>query len=138
LAEQFVQVVAETEGSQREEYFYSLRYQAGTWKRGTMENFINEAKNGFFFDKTDSFHFLENAVRMMVSWLSYHINNFMRALAFPEKAKGLQILTIRLRFFKTAGKLIHSGRRMMLRLSAHHVYQDEFFHILRQIQSLSW
>lgn len=78
MAEQFVQVVAETEGSQREEYFYSLRYQAGTWKRGTMENFINEAKSGFFFDKTDSFHYLENAVRMMVSWLSYHINNFMR------------------------------------------------------------
>jgi hypothetical protein len=26
----------------------------------------------------------------------------------------------------------------MLKLSTHHVYQDEFFHILRQIQSLSW
>ena len=55
-----------------------------------MENFIKEAKNGFFFDKSDSSHFLENAVRMMV------------------------------------------------KLSTHHVYQDEFFHILRQIQSLSW
>jgi hypothetical protein len=180
MAEEFVQVGDETEWSQKEEYFYSIRYQAGTWKhdrrvcirsvraadelifhhefiitilsdavsteqvyqtywkRGTMENFIKEAKNGFFFDKTDSSHFLENAVRMMVSLLSYNINNFMRTLAFPEKAKGLQIQSIRLRFFKIAGKLIHSGRRMMLKLSTHHVYQDEFFHILRQIQSLSW
>ena len=117
-----------TELSQREEYFYSIRYQAGTWKhdrrvcirsvreanevifhhefiitnlsdvipaervyqsywkRGTMENFIKEARNGFFFDKTDSSHFLENGVRMMVSLLSYNINNFLYTLAFPEKA----------------------------------------------------
>lgn len=135
MADQFVQVGAETEWSQREEHVYSIRYQVGTWKRGTMENFINEAKNGFFFDKTDSFHFLENAVSMMGGLVSYNINNFMRA---SVPGKGLQTLTIRLRFFETAGKLIHSGRRMMLRLSAHHVYQDEFFHILRQIQSLSW
>lgn len=34
-------------------------------KRGTMENFIKEAKNGFYFDKTDSPSFLENQARMM-------------------------------------------------------------------------
>ena len=75
---------------------------------------------------------------MMVSLLSYNITNFMRTLAFPEKSKGLQIQTIRLRLFKIAGKLIHTGRQMILKLSTHHVYQDEFLHILRQIQSLSW
>ena len=180
MAEQFVQVGDETEWSQREEHFYSIRYQAASWKhdrrvcirsvrgadelifhhefiitnlsdtisaervyqtywkRGTMENFIKEAKNGFFFDKTDSSHFSKNAVRMMVSLLSYNITNFMRTLVFSEKAKGLQIQTIRLRLFKIAGKLIHTGRRMMLKLSSHHVYQDEFFHILRQIQCLAW
>ena len=100
MAEEFVQVGDETEWSQREEHFYSTRYQASTWKhdrrvcvrsvraanelifhhefiitnlsnavsaeqvyqtywkRGTMENFIKEAKNGFFFDTTDSSHFL--------------------------------------------------------------------------------
>nr|WP_256327913.1 transposase [Trichococcus collinsii] len=45
---------------------------------------------------------------------------------------------MRLHLFKAAGKLIHSGRRMMLKLSTHHVYQDEFFHILWQIQCLPW
>ena len=180
MAEQFVQFGDETEWSQREEHFYSSRYQAASWKhdrrvcirsvraanelifhheflltnfstavsaaqvsqtywqRGTMENFIKEAKNGFFFDKTDSSHFLENAVRMTVSLFSYNITNFMRTLVFSEKAKGLQIQTIRLRLFKIEGKLILTGRRMMLKLSTHHVYKDEFFHILRQIQSLFW
>ena len=103
------------------------------WKRGTMENFIKEAKNGFFLDKTDSSHFLENAVRMRVSLLSYNITNFMRTLAFTKKAKGLQIQTIPFRLFKIAGKLIHTGRRMMLKISTYHVYQKEFFHILWQI-----
>ncbi len=98
MAEKFVQVGDETEWSQREKYFHSIRYQAGTWKhdrrvcicsireaselifhhefiitnlldaipakqvyqthwkRCTMDNFIKEAKNGFFFDKSDSSH----------------------------------------------------------------------------------
>lgn len=59
---------------------------------------------------------------MMVSVRSYNITNFMRTLTFPENAKGLQIQTIRLRHFKIAGKLIHIGRRRMLKLSTYHVY----------------
>jgi hypothetical protein len=38
-------------------------------KCGPMENFIIEAKNGFYFDKTDSFSFLEIHARMMVCLL---------------------------------------------------------------------
>ncbi|MBU5519606.1 transposase, partial [Enterococcus sp. S163_ASV_20] len=41
-------------------------------KRGTMENFIKEAKAGFYFDKTDSPRFLENHVRMMLSLIAYN------------------------------------------------------------------
>src|SRR5699024_11721419 len=36
-------------------------------KRGQMENYIKEAKTGFFFDKTDSSTFNANAARMMRS-----------------------------------------------------------------------
>ncbi|MFL2080061.1 transposase, partial [Marinilactibacillus psychrotolerans] len=42
-------------------------------KRGTMENFIKEAKAGFYFDKTDSPRFLENHVRMLMSLLAYNL-----------------------------------------------------------------
>ena len=132
---QFIHMFTFIVTTMESEPYQVIRFYCG---RGKMENFIKEAKNGFFFDKTDSSHFLENAVRMMVSVLSYNINNFMRTLTFPEKTKGLQIQSIRLRFFKIAGKLIHTGRRMILKLSTHHVYQEEFFHILREIQSLSW
>ena len=40
-----------------------------------MENFIKEAKNGFYFDKTDSPSFLENHARMMVSLLAYNLDS---------------------------------------------------------------
>jgi len=103
-------------------------------KRGTMENYIKEAKNGFYFDKTDSPHFLENHARMMVSLLAYNIVNFMRTLCFTKKTKGFQVSTIRLFLFKVAGKLVHSGRKTFLKLSSYHVYQELFYKILWNIQ----
>lgn len=57
-------------------------------KRGTMENYIKEAKNSFFFDKTDSPSFIENEARMMISLLAYNLVNFLRALCFEPKSKG--------------------------------------------------
>ena len=103
-------------------------------KRGTMENYIKEAKNGFYFDKTASPHFLENHARMMVSLLAYNIVNFMRTLCFTKKTKGFQVSTIRLFLFKVAGKLVHSGRKTFLKLSSYHVYQELFYKILWNIQ----
>ena len=107
-------------------------------KRGTMENYIKEAKNGFYFDKTDSSGFLENQARMMVSLLAYNLINFMKSICLPVKEAAFQIDTLRLRFFKVAGKLVHSGRKRFLKTSSSHVYQDMFYYLLEKIQQLSW
>ena len=105
-------------------------------KRGTMENYIKEAKNSFFFDKTDSPEFLENEARMMISLLAYNIVNFLRTICFDTKSKGLQVNTIRLRLFKVAGKLVTTARQIYLKLSSSHVYQREFYNVFRQIQRI--
>ena len=105
-------------------------------KRGTMENYIKEAKNSFFFDKTDSPEFLENEARMMISLLAYNVVNFLRTICFETKSKGLQVNTIRLRLFKVAGKLVTTARRIYLKLSSSHVYQREFYAVFRQIQRI--
>ena len=107
-------------------------------KRGTMENFIKEAKNGFYFDKTDSPLFLENHARMMISLLAYNIVNFMRTLCFTPGTTHMQVSTIRLKLFKVAGKLVRTGRRLLLKFSSHHVHQDLFYQVLGRIQQLSW
>ena len=81
-------------------------------KRGTMENYIKEARNSFFFDKTDSPSLIENEARMMISLLAYNLVNFLRTLCFEPKSKGLQVDTIRFRLFKVAGKLVSTARQM--------------------------
>ena len=105
-------------------------------KRGTMEKYIKEAKNSFFFDKTDSPEFLENEARMMISLLAYNVVNFLRTVCFEPKSKGLQVNTIRLRLFKVAGKLVNTARQIYLKLSSSHVYQREFYAVFRQIQRI--
>ena len=105
-------------------------------KRGTMENYIKEAKNSFFFDKTDSPRFIENEARMMISLLAYNLVNFLRTLCFEPKSKGIQVNTIRLRLFKVAGKLVSTARQMYLKLSSAHVYQREFYAVFRKIQGI--
>ena len=107
-------------------------------KRGTLENDIKEAKNGFYFNKTDNSGFLENQARMMVSLLAYNLINFMKTTCLPVKKAAFQIDTLRLRFFKVAGKLVHSGRKRFLKTSSFHVYQDMFSYLLEKIQQLSW
>jgi len=63
-------------------------------KRGTMENYIKEAKNGFKLDQMNSHSFQVNEVRMMLSLLAYNLTNWLRILAFPPEQKNMQIDTI--------------------------------------------
>ncbi|NTM35841.1 IS1380 family transposase, partial [Enterococcus faecium] len=103
-------------------------------KRGTMENFIKEAKAGVYFDKTDSPRFLENHVRMMLSLIAYNLVNFLRTIGFEEVQKGMTIHSIRLKFLKVAGKLVQTGRRVYLKLSSYHVYQNEFYRVFARLR----
>lgn len=107
-------------------------------KRGTMENYIKEAKNGFFCDKTDSSSFVTNYARMMVSLLAYNLINFMKTLCLPAKEASFQIDTLRLRLFKVAGKLVHHSRKLFLKTSSTHMYQKQFYQLLTKIQQLRW
>jgi len=96
-------------------------------KRGTMENYIKEAKNGFNLDKMCSHSFQVNEVRMMLSLLAYNLTNWLRTLCFPEGQKNMQIQTIRTKIIKVASKLVKSGRSLYFKLSSSFVYQTFFW-----------
>lgn len=104
-------------------------------KRGTMENYIKEAKNGFL-DKMSSHSFQVNEVRMMLSLLAYNLTNWLRTLCFPEEQKTMQIQTIRTKLIKVASKLVKSGRSLYFKLSSSFVYQSLFWKVLQRIQTL--
>ena len=105
-------------------------------KRGTMENYIKEAKNGFGLDKMNSHSFQVNEAKMMVSLLAYNLTNWLRTLCFPEGQKGMQIATIRTRLIKVASKLVKSGRSFYFKLSSSFVYQKFFWNVLQRVQQL--
>jgi hypothetical protein len=105
-------------------------------KRGTMENFIKEAKNGFHFDQMNSHSFLVNEAKMMLSLLAYNLTNWLRTLAFPSEQKKMQIETIRTRIIKVASKIVKSGRSLYFKLSSSFVYQEFFWKVLSRIQTL--
>lgn len=105
-------------------------------KRGKMENYIKEAKNGFYFDKMNSHSYLVNEVKMMLTLLAYNLTNWLRTLCFPEGQKTMQIDTIRTRIIKVASKLVKSGRTLYFKLSSSFVYQKFFWNVLSQIQKL--
>ena len=105
-------------------------------KRGTMENYIKEAKNGFFFDQMNSHSYVVNKVKMMLALLAYNLTNWLRTLCFPEGQKTMQIDTIRTRIIKVASKLVKSGRSLCFKLSSSFVYQKFFWNVLDQIQRL--
>ncbi|QOY34228.1 IS1380 family transposase [Anaerobacillus isosaccharinicus] len=109
-----------------------LTYQ----KRGTMENYIKEAKNGFGFDKMNSHSFQVNEVKMMLSLLAYNLTNWLRTLCFPEGQKTMQIETIRTRIIKVASKLVKSGRSLYFKLASSFVYQEFFWNVLQRVQRL--
>ncbi|RKJ69587.1 IS1380 family transposase [Butyricicoccus sp. 1XD8-22] len=109
-----------------------LSYQ----KRGTMENYIKEAKDGFGFDQMKSHEFEVNEARMMISLLAYNFTNWLRTLTFSKEQKGMQISTIRTRIIKVASKLVKSGRSIYYKLSSSFVYQKFFWDVLTRIQKL--
>lgn len=179
LAENLILVGNETEWEKKEVQYFSIPYQAGSWKkerrvcirstreagellfrhefivtnlsadvspetvfatyakRGTMENFIKEAKHGFFFDKTDSSGFTQNHIRMMVSVLAYNLVNFLKTICFEDEWKGYTVNTIRLKLLKVAGKLVRTGRRVYLKLSSYHVFQREFYRAFQRMRSIT-
>jgi hypothetical protein len=105
-------------------------------KRGTMENFIKEAKNGFGLDQMNSHSFQVNEAKMMLSLLAYNLTNWLRTLCFPDSQKKMQIETIRTRIIKVASKLVKSGRSLYFKLASSFVYQKFFWEVLCQIQKL--
>ncbi|WP_078430515.1 IS1380 family transposase [Alkalihalobacterium alkalinitrilicum] len=111
-----------------------LSYQ----KRGTMENYIKEAKNGFGFDKMNSHSYQVNEVKMMLSLLAYNLTNWLRTLCFPEEQKTMQIDTIRTRIIKVASKLVKSGRSLYFKLASSFVYQEFFWKVLQRVQKLKF
>lgn len=105
-------------------------------KRGRMENFIKESKNGFDFASVSSSSKTVNANRLQVHALAYNIFNWFKRLALSAKMRKQQISTIRLKLLKIAAKAVHSARYITFKLCSSCPYKDEFYETLENIRKL--
>jgi hypothetical protein len=105
-------------------------------KRGTMENYIKESKNGFAFDSVSSSQKSVNANRLQLHALAYNIFNWFKRLVLPEKMGKQQIDTIRLKLLKVASKVVRSARYVFFKLCSSCPYQREFYETLENISRL--
>lgn len=79
-------------------------------KRGTMENYIKESKNGFDFSAVSSSSKIVNANRLQVHALAYNIFNWFKHLVLPAKMCKQLVDTIRLKLLKIAARVVRSAR----------------------------
>ena len=105
-------------------------------KRGSMENFIKESKNGFDFAAVSSSSKLVNANRLQIHAFAYNIFNWFKRLALSASMRKQQIDTIRLKLLKIAAKVVHSARYITFKLCSNCPYKNEFFETLENIRRL--
>lgn len=103
-------------------------------KRGSMENFIKESKNGFDFGAVSSSSKIVNANRLQIHALAYNIFHWFKRLALSVSMRKQQIGTIRLKLLKIAAKVVHSARYITCRLYSSCPYKKEFHEILENIK----
>ena len=105
-------------------------------KRGTMENFIKESKNGFDFGAVGSATKVVNANRLQIHALAYNIFNWFKRLALSAKMRKQQVDTIRIKLLKIAAKVVHSARYTIFKLCSSCPYKNEFYETLENIRNL--
>lgn len=105
-------------------------------KRGTMENFIKEAKLDFRMDTLSHSSYMANANRLMQMVLAYNLNNLMRRLCFSKDEKPKRMHSLRTMLTKVAGRFIQSGRYSMFKLCSSYPYKQFFVKLFERIEDL--
>ncbi|MCL1989274.1 MAG: IS1380 family transposase [Defluviitaleaceae bacterium] len=105
-------------------------------KRGNMENFIKESKNGFGITKISQAKLLSNQNQFLIKMIAYNLTKLFASSALPDTMKHHQIGTIRNKVFKIgAKKTKHSGIVIFQYASAFPL-QDDFHDIVSRIGEL--
>ena len=105
--------------------------------RGHMENFIGEGKDGFDFASVSSKSKTVNANRLQLHALVYNIFNWFRRLTLPKHMNKHLIDTIRLKLFKVAVKVVHTGRYIKFKLCSSCPYKAEVYETFKNIWELA-
>ncbi|MCI0690977.1 IS1380 family transposase [candidate division KSB1 bacterium] len=92
--------------------------------RGTMENYIKEAKNDTCFKYFTVQKFWSNEALFQIAMLFYNATIWFRAELISKKSVRERLYTFRLKFIQVPGRLIHRGRTWYIRINAAYRYRE--------------
>ncbi len=104
--------------------------------RGTMENFIKEAKLDFSMTRFSHTSYMANANKLMQSVLAYNLNNLMRRLCLSKTDKSKRMHTLRTVLVKVASRVVSSGGYKTFKLCSSYPYKKFLVNLLKNIELL--
>jgi hypothetical protein len=97
-------------------------------KRAQIENHIKEIKSGFGMGRMPSGEFLANAVHFGIGIMTYNLFIAQRLFVMPEPWRAKTIKSLRWLLIEVAGRLVHHGRRVILKvvtsLDKYRIYRE--------------
>jgi len=79
-------------------------------QRSTVENRIDEIKDGFAMDETSQKTLLKNTALCLIKAIAYNLLNWMKSALMPGIIKGYRARTLRRRILNLPGNVAGSGR----------------------------
>jgi hypothetical protein len=109
------------------------------WHRAkaNLENQIKEAKLGLGLDNLPCQSFHANWAYLLVTLLAFNLLAWLKLLALPEHERSSYAKRLRFRFIAVAATVGHSGRRLVMRISAGYPLLAEFLETLQRIRGLA-
>lgn len=87
-------------------------------KRGQMENYIKEVKNGMFCDRLSCHSYTAKYFRLMLSAFAYLVMLEIRNQLKGTELEKAEADTIRLKLFKVGGMVVETVRKVWIRFSS--------------------
>jgi hypothetical protein len=91
--------------------------------RGTVENKIDELKNGFAVSEASQHEIKRNRAYALVKQIAYNIFVWWKAAVLPDERKGCEIETVRHEIINVPGNIVGSGRYKRIRLAVNGVLE---------------
>lgn len=104
--------------------------------RANVENMIKEAAMGFGLEVSPSHCYGGNAAYFQIGMLTYNLMNWFKELALGQNQKKAMIKWIRNHFLLIAGKLVQTGRCLILKLSENYPWQEEYKRAEARLEAL--
>ncbi|MBI2488018.1 MAG: IS1380 family transposase [Deltaproteobacteria bacterium] len=106
--------------------------------RANVENMIKEGILSYSLDVNISHFYGANVAHFHLVMLAYNLMNLFKELVLGQRDKKRMGKWIRQRFLSIAGRMVTSGRRLILKLQEDWVYREEYNEAEGRLERLAW